>query len=646
MKLVITEKPSVAQSIAKVIGANNRKGDYLEGSGYIVSWNYGHLFELKSADEYDPKFKNWEISTLPIIPERFLSKIRNDKTIRNHFKVLKELLNSNNVSEVINAGDAGREGELIFRETYYMSGSKKPVKRLWLSSMEEKAIKDGFNHLKDGKEYNSLYYSAKARQEADWLVGINGTRLFTIVNNQKRVQKVGRVQSPTLAMIVKREGEIKNFKVEDYYKAVAVIDYNNCHFYAYSSRIDDKAIASVIVDKLNSGIPLIVNDVKKEERKINVPHLYDLTSLQKDASKYFGLTADQTLTSAQNLYEKKLTTYPRTDSQYLSDEMGKTALDVLKAVETVFTSFHNGAKTIKPNIDKHLNSNKVSDHHAIIPTLEILKGIPKDLEDNDKKILMLIAERMIEAFNEPHIYEATEIDFTFNQFVFISKGKVIKNNGWKEKLEEFRAFVKADEDEPRNKNKDNEDQSLPVITVGKLIKASKALLKACKTTPPSRFNEASILTAMENAGANETSKDAERKGLGTPATRAEVLKKLVSDGYVKREKKTLIPTEEGVKLITSLPEKIKSASLTAEWENTLAEIARGKADYNAFMDNIKNEVIELVSSYKGKVNQLPKERRLDYGLCPKCGKPLYKSKFNNGTWCPNCSKKAKELKHE
>lgn len=602
VRVVITEKPSVAATIAKVIGANSKKRDYFEGNGYLVSWNYGHLFELKQADAYDPKFKKWTVEDLPIIPERFEYQIKNDSSIKKHFSALREILNSANTSEIINAGDAGREGELIFRLTYYQAHCKKPVKRLWLSSMEEKAIRQEFNNLKDGKEYDPLFFSAKARQEADWLIGINGTRLFTVLHRSKdkksNVKKVGRVQSPTLSMIVNREKEIKNFKPEFYKKVVAILDYNDCHFYAYTGRIDDVNLANNLVNLLTGGTPLVVSNVKKEEHKAGTPHLYDLTSLQKDASKFFGLTADETLTSMQRLYERKLATYPRTDSQYLADDMGNTALEVLKAVEQVFP-FHNGVKTSNPNIKPHLNTKKVTDHHAIIPTVEILKGLPSDLDDNDKKVLWLVAERVIEAFGETHIYESTEIDFKLNEVDFVSKGKIIVHDGWKEKQSEFKAFVKADPEEARDKNADNEDQALPSLSKGSSLKATKAVVKSCQTTAPKRFTESTILSAMENAGASETSKEAERKGLGTPATRAEILKKLVSDGYVVREKKNLVPTPAGIELIKILPEEFKSPLLTANWENKLVLIAKRQGSYNDFINGIKNEVVNLVNSYQG-----------------------------------------------
>lgn len=595
MKVVIAEKPSVALTIGKAIGANIKKNGYFEGNGYRVTWNFGHLFELYQAEKYDSNLKKWAIDTLPIIPEKFKYQIREDAGCKKQFSIIKQLFNDSKTTEIINAGDAGREGELIFRLSYLMSGSKKPVKRLWLSSMEELSIKKEFNNLKDGKQFNNLYYCALARQHADWLIGINGTRYFSLKSNEKGVKKLGRVMTPTLNMIVLREREIKNFKIEDYYKVVAIFnnEETNQHYYAYSNRIDEKSIADALCNELNNKNPLLIKNIKDEEKRIKQPHLYDLTSLQKDASKYFGLTAEETLESAQNLYEKKLSTYPRTDSNYLTDDMEQTAFNILRKCESVFKDIHN-SRNNTPNIAHHLNTEKVSDHYAIIPTSNLSIDQYDALEENDKKVYSLIIERVIEAFDDYYIYKSKSIDYEYKNYQFKAIGKTDIKLGWKGKQLQFKRVLKADEDKPRDVNADKTEQNLPNLKIGCKVIPIKSAVKACKTTPPQHYTEASLLTAMEYAGSKETDKEAERKGLGTPATRAEIIEKLVKDKYILRDKKRLLPTESGIKLIASIPERYKSPLLTAEWENKMVLIKDGKFTYKQFINEIIIETSNLI----------------------------------------------------
>lgn len=622
MQLVIAEKPSVAQSIAGVLGATERKDGYMEGNDYIISWCVGHLIELAQPESYDEALQKWTYASLPIIPDTWQHEVKSDT--RAQYNVLKKLMHDSRVESVVCATDAGREGELIFRLTYNMAGCDKPMQRLWISSMEESAIKEGFSNLRPGREYDHLYESALCRQEADWLVGINGTRLFTVLYGGKAL-KVGRVQTPTLAMLVDREAKIMNFKKEAYY--VTHILGNGLD--AVSEHIRDKAEAEKIAGACANGQAL-VTAVVKEEKWIAPPKLYDLTTLQRDANRLFGFTAKQTLEYTQSLYEKKLVTYPRTDSQYLSDDMEGTARNVIEAIFNSLLSEQN--ILFNPDVKKVLNSKKVTDHHAIIPTMEIVRQDLKVIPESERKILSLCANRLLCATAEKHIYNSTKAELTCNGMVFKVSGKEIWKNGWKDFEELFKKAYKTTED----KIDSDDAKRLPELTEGMTVTVEDTRVSEHFTQPPKHYTEDSLLSAMERAGAEDMGDEVERKGLGTPATRADIIEKLVKDGFVKREKKQMIPTEDGMKLITVLPDVVKSPKLTADWENELTLVSQGKVSADQFMQGIKSMVRELVKTYHsvsddqknmfGRGNSAEK-----LGICPKCGGDVVKGKF--GAYC-------------
>lgn len=644
MKLVISEKPSVAASIAKVIGASEKKDGYFEGNSYIVSWCIGHLIELAQPQDYDESFSKWNYDSLPIIPEEWKYVVKSDTA--KQYKILKELMKRPGVETVVCATDAGREGELIFRLVYNQAGCTKPFERLWISSMEDSAIRDGMNNLHPGNEYDSLYRAALARQEADWLVGINGTRLFTVLYGGKLL-KVGRVQTPTLAMIVDREMEITGFEKKQYYITHIQVDIPvnaglSERVDAVSERIDSKAEADSLSARC-SGNTAVVTSVSRDKKKTAPPKLYDLTSLQRDANKLYGFTAKQTLEYTQSLYEKKLVTYPRTDSCYLTDDMGGTAADLIKAVKSTF-SFIPGLIE-EPDIGRVLNSKMVSDHHAIIPTAEITKADLSSLDDGEKKILYMTATRLLEATSRPHLYTAEKIIFECSGKEFAAKGKNITDSGWKIYEDALRNIFKVskDSDEPKSKddindnsNSNNVDsQELPHIDKGQVFDKVGSDVTEHFTKSPQRYTEATLLSAMEKAGASDMESDVERKGLGTPATRADIIEKLVKDGFIKREKKILVPTEDGMKLITVLPDKVKSPKLTADWENALSLVAKGELGMDGFMSGIEDMVRTLVKSYHS-VNDEDKKmfsRGEILGKCPNCGGDVVKGIY--GYYCKN-----------
>ena len=624
MQLVIAEKPSVAQSIAGVLGATERKDGYMEGNDYIVSWCVGHLIELAQPESYDEALQKWTYESLPIIPDTWQHEVKSDTKAQ--YKVLYQLMHDNRVDSVVCATDAGREGELIFRLTYNMAGCDKPMQRLWISSMEESAIKEGFSNLRPGSEYDHLYESALCRQEADWLVGINGTRLFTVLYGGKAL-KVGRVQTPTLAMLVDREAKIMNFKKEAYY--VAHILGNGLE--AVSEHISDKAEAEKIAGACTNG-QAIVTAVVKEEKWIAPPKLYDLTTLQRDANRLFGFTAKQTLEYTQSLYEKKLVTYPRTDSQYLSDDMEGTARNVIEAIFNSLLFEQN--IMFNPDVKKVLNSKKVTDHHAIIPTMEIIKQDLKAIPESEMKILSLCANRLLCATAKKHIYNSTKAELTCNGMVFKVFGKEIWENGWKDFDDFFKNSYKTSEDK-----KDSDDtKKLPELTEGMTITVEDTRVSEHFTQPPKHYTEDSLLSAMERAGSEDMDDDVERKGLGTPATRADIIEKLVKDGFVKREKKQMIPTEDGMKLITVLPDVVKSPKLTADWENELTQVSKGEVSAGQFMSGIKAMVSDLVKTYHSVSDEQKNmfgagNTQEVFGVCPKCGGDVVKGKF--GAYCKN-----------
>ena len=575
-KLVIAEKPSVAQTIAKVIGAKNRNDGYIEGNGYIVSWCVGHLVSTAPPESYDEKYKKWD--NLPIIPTMWKYEVL--PGTKKQFGILKKLMNSSKVDSVICATDAGREGELIFRHVYNEAGCKKPIERLWVSSLEDDAIKKGFGNLKSGMEYNNLYQSALCRERADWLVGINATRHFTVKNGNNGVISIGRVQTPTLALIVERDSEIKNFK-KGYYYTVEI----DCGlFKAVSRKFDAKDLAE---DVKNNCKTAKVKEITKETKTAAPPKLYDLTSLQREANRMFGFTAQQTLDILQKLYENKLVTYPRTDSRYLTEDMGDTALDITNAITTAL----DFEISDEPDVRCVMNNAGVTDHHAIIPTANIKTADLSGLDDNSTKLLYIICARLLTATAPKHEYEVTTVTLSSTGCDFTATGKVIKNGGFKDIEKQLLTITKS-------KPADNEEKEvvLPHISEDMEYPIVPSVVEH-ETTPPKHFSEDTLLSAMENAGNSDFVDNCyERKGLGTPATRANIIETLIKRGYVDRKGKQIISTDKGAKVVFSVPEILRSAKMTAEWENELSQIAKGKADSKVFMHHIENFVRTILTT--------------------------------------------------
>ena len=621
-RLVIAEKPSVAQTIAAALGIKGKQDGYIEGGGYLISWCVGHLVQLAEAAAYGEQYKKWSFDSLPILPEEWQYAVDPDKG--KQFKTIKELMHRADVSEVVNACDAGREGELIFRFVYEVAGCKKPMRRLWISSMEDGAIKAGFASLKDGRDYGALFASALCRAKADWLIGINATRLFSCLYG--KTLNVGRVQTPTLKMLTDRDAAISHFQKEKYYHVR--LDLSGAD--AASERISDKAEADALKGACEAGKAVCVS-LTREKKTAAPPKLFDLTSLQRETNRIFGYTAKQTLDLAQSLYEKRLLTYPRTDSSFLTDDMGGTAADII-ALLCEKLPFMAGAD-FTPEIAKVLDSKKVSDHHAIIPTMELAKADPDALPESEKNILTLAGARLLFATAEPHIYEAVTAVFSCAGTDFTARGKTVLAEGWKELERRYRATLK---DKPEAEDGENEGVTLPELSEGQNFPNPAAKVTEHTTTPPKPHSEASLLSAMERAGNGDTDPDAERRGLGTPATRAAVIEKLVKGGFVERKGKQLLPTKDGINLVCVLPNTLTSPQLTAEWENNLTQIAKGKADPAAFMEGIEDMARELVKTYpflSDDKAQMFKPEREALGSCPRCGSPVYEGKKNY--YCSN-----------
>ena len=621
-RLVIAEKPSMAQTIAAALGIKGKQDGYIEGGGYLISWCVGHLVQLAEAAAYGEQYKKWSFDSLPILPEEWQYAVDPDKG--KQFKTIKELMHRADVSEVVNACDAGREGELIFRFVYEVAGCKKPMRRLWISSMEDGAIKAGFASLKDGRDYGALFASALCRAKADWLIGINATRLFSCLYG--KTLNVGRVQTPTLKMLTDRDAAISHFQKEKYYHVR--LDLSGAD--AASERISDKAEADALKGACEAGKAVCVS-LTREKKTAAPPKLFDLTSLQRETNRIFGYTAKQTLDLAQSLYEKRLLTYPRTDSSFLTDDMGGTAADII-ALLCEKLPFMAGAD-FTPEIAKVLDSKKVSDHHAIIPTMELAKADPDALPESEKNILTLAGARLLFATAEPHIYEAVTAVFSCAGTDFTARGKTVLAEGWKELERRYRATLK---DKPEAEDGENEGVTLPELSEGQNFPNPAAKVTEHTTTPPKPHSEASLLSAMERAGNGDTDPDAERRGLGTPATRAAVIEKLVKGGFVERKGKQLLPTKDGINLVCVLPDTLTSPQLTAEWENNLTQIAKGKADPAAFMEGIEDMARELVKTYpflSDDKAQMFKPEREALGSCPRCGSPVYEGKKNY--YCSN-----------
>ena len=623
MQLVIAEKPSVAMSIAAVLGADKRQDGYMEGNGYLVSWCIGHLVSLADAGTYDERFKKWRYDDLPILPQEWQYIIPDDK--KKQFDTLRSLMKRPDVTGLVCATDAGREGELIFRFVYQMAGCKKPFQRLWISSMEDAAIKDGFAHLKPGTDYDNLYQSALCRAQADWLVGINATRLFSILYH--KTLTVGRVQTPTLKILVDREAKISSFQKEKYHIVQIVAG----GMEAASERIGNADDAKVLKAACELAQAVCVS-VTREKKTEQPPRLYDLTTLQREANRLFGFTAKQTLDYAQQLYEKKLLTYPRTDSQYLTDDMLPTAESLVSGLWPLLP-FAAGLD-LSPQFGRVLNSKKVSDHHAIVPTMEFVQKGFDGLTEGEKKLLSLVCCKLLCAVAAPQEYETVTAVFDCGGKPFTAKGKTILIAGWKDIDARFRAALKAKPDEDCA-----EDAALPELSEGQIFETVTASVSEHYTTPPKPYTEDSLLSAMENAGKEDMPEDAERKGIGTPATRSGIIEKLVSSGFVERRKSkkitNLLPTSTGTALITVLPEQLQSPQLTAEWEHRLKEIERGEIASASFMDGIAAMLNELVQTYKpihGAEVLFPSGREV-VGKCPRCGAEVTESP--KGFFCEN-----------
>ena len=620
--LVIAEKPSVAQSYAKNLSAYKREDGYLEGESCIVSWCLGHLAEYAQPEEYDPKYEKWQFDDLPILPEAWKLKVSKDK--KKQFDVLKGLMTRSDVEYLVNGCDAGREGELIFQRVYVLAGCRKPVKRLWISSMEDAAIQKGFQTMKSEEEYKNLCMAAVCRAQADWLIGMNGTRAYTTRYFKRLV--VGRVQTPTLAMLAERQERIEHFQKEAFYK-VALTDGK---LTVVSENIANEEAADLLAALCN-GSTAVVTQMKKERKKSFPPKLYDLTSLQREANRYFGYTAKRTLDMLQELYEEKLVTYPRTDSQFVTEDM-KDSVEELVGKMPVLLPFVDYGQ-LGHGIKRVINNAKVSDHHAILPTKEAVEKGIADLPSDKKNLMMLICQQLVQATGEEYLYEQTDITVKCQEHDFKARGKIPVQMGFKEVEKAFKQLcVKAEPVEEREK-----ETSIPAgYEEGMRLFPVKADKTTHYTSPPKPFNEDTLLAAMETAGNKEFDSETEKKGLGTPATRASIIEKLVSSGYAQRKDKQILPSTEGKELVKVMPEYLKSAVMTAEWENQLLMMEKGQITDTQFM----GEITSLVRKILEVCREIPEEERRRFqtareviGKCPVCGCDVFEGKQN--FYCSN-----------
>ena len=620
--LVIAEKPSVAQSYAKNLSAYKREDGYREGESCIVSWCLGHLAEYAQPEEYDPKYEKWQFDDLPILPEVWKLKVSKDK--KKQFDVLKGLMNRSDVEYLVNGCDAGREGELIFQRVYDLAGCRKPVKRLWISSMEDAAIQKGFQTMKSEEEYKNLCMAAVCRAQADWLIGMYGTRAYTTRYFKRLV--VGRVQTPTLAMLAERQERIEHFQKEAFYK-VALTDGK---LTVVSENIANEEAADLLAALCN-GSTAVVTQIKKERKKSFPPKLYDLTSLQREANRYFGYTAKRTLDMLQELYEEKLVTYPRTDSQFVTEDM-KDSVEELVGKMPVLLPFVDYGQ-LGHGIKRVINNAKVSDHHAILPTKEAVEKGIADLPADKKNLMMLICQQLVQATGEEYLYEQTDITVKCQEHDFKARGKIPVQMGFKEVEKAFKhLYVKAEPVEGKEK-----ETSIPAgYEEGMRLFPVKADKTTHYTSPPKPFNEDTLLAAMETAGNKEFDSETEKKGLGTPATRASIIEKLVSSGYAQRKGKQILPSTEGKKLVKVMPEYLKSAVMTAEWENQLLMMEKGQITDTQFM----GEITSLVRKILEVCREIPEEERRRFqtereviGKCPVCGCDVFEGKQN--FYCSN-----------
>lgn len=620
--LVIAEKPSVAQSYAKNLSAYKREDGYLEGESCIVSWCLGHMAEYAQPEEYDPKYEKWQFDDLPILPEVWKLKVSKDK--KKQFEVIKTLMSRSDVEYLVNGCDAGREGELIFQRVYDLAGCRKPVKRLWISSMEDAAIQKGFQTMKSEEEYKNLCMAAVCRAQADWLIGMNGTRAYTTRYFKRLV--VGRVQTPTLAMLAERQERIEHFQKEAFYK-VALTDGK---LTVVSENIANEEAADLLAALCN-GSTAVVTQMKKERKKSFPPKLYDLTSLQREANRYFGYTAKRTLDMLQELYEEKLITYPRTDSQFVTEDM-KDSVEELVGKMPVLLPFVDYGQ-LGHDIKRVINNAKVSDHHAILPTKEAVEKGIADLSADKKNLMMLICQQLVQATGEEYLYEQTDITVKCQEHDFKARGKISVQMGFKEVEKAFKQLcVKAEPVEGKEK-----ETSIPAgYEEGMRLFPVKAEKTTHYTSPPKPFNEDTLLAAMETAGNKEFDSETEKKGLGTPATRASIIEKLVSSGYAQRKGKQILPSIEGKELVKVMPEYLKSAVMTAEWENQLLMMEKGQITDTQFM----GEITSLVRKILEVCREIPEEERRRFqtareviGKCPVCGCDVFEGKQN--FYCSN-----------
>lgn len=614
--LVIAEKPSVAQSYAKNLSAYKKQDGYMEGENCLVSWCLGHLAEYARPEEYDERYAKWQFDDLPIIPEKWKLQVSADK--KKQFSVLKDLMNREDIEYLVNGCDAGREGELIFQRVYDLSGCRKPVRRLWISSMEDEAIRNGFHEMKDAGFYSNLCMAAVCRAQADWLIGMNATRAYTTKYYKKLV--VGRVQTPTLAMLTERQDRIEHFQKETFYR----VELTDGKLVVVSENITNKADAELLA-ALCDGSEAIITELKRERKKVSPPKLYDLTSLQREANRYFGFTAKKTLDLLQELYEEKLVTYPRTDSRFVTEDMIGTVEELAGKMPLMLPFVEYGQ--LGHNIKRVVNNAKVSDHHAILPTKEAVEKGIMDLPVDKKNLLMLIGQQVLQAVGEDYLYEQTDVTVNCQKNEFTARGKTAVQMGFKDVEKAFRSHCVKTE-------KEDSDRQLEIpygYQKGMQLFNVKAETSIHYTSPPKSFNEDTLLAAMETAGNKEFDEKTEKKGLGTPATRASTIEKLVASGYAQRKGKQIIPTAEGRELIRVMPENLKSAGLTAEWENRLLLMERGELNGEQFMDDIVTMLEEILNGCR----KIPEEERNRFqtakeliGKCPVCGSDIFEGKRN------------------
>ncbi len=619
--LVIAEKPSVAQSYAKNLSAYKKQDGYMEGENCLVSWCLGHLAEYARPEEYDERYAKWQFDDLPIIPEKWKLQVSADK--KKQFSVLKDLMNREDIEYLVNGCDAGREGELIFQRVYDLSGCRKPVRRLWISSMEDEAIRNGFHEMKDAGFYSNLCMAAVCRAQADWLIGMNATRAYTTKYYKKLV--VGRVQTPTLAMLTERQDRIEHFQKEIFYR----VELTDGKLVAVSENITNKADAELLA-ALCDGSEAIITELKREQKKVSPPKLYDLTSLQREANRYFGFTAKKTLDLLQELYEEKLVTYPRTDSRFVTEDMIGTVEELAGKMPLMLPFVEYGQ--LGHNIKRVVNNEKVSDHHAILPTKEAVEKGIVDLPVDKKNLMILIGQQVLQAVGEDYLYEQTDVTVNCQKNEFTARGKTAVQMGFKDVEKAFRSHCVKTE-------KEDSDRQLEIpygYQKGMQIFNVKAETSIHYTSPPKSFNEDTLLAAMETAGNKEFDEKTEKKGLGTPATRASTIEKLVASGYAQRKGKQIIPTAEGRELIRVMPENLKSAGLTAEWENRLLLMERGELNGKQFMDDIVTMLEEILNGCR----KIPEEERNRFqtakeliGKCPVCGSDIFEGKRN--FYCSN-----------